>query len=346
MSTEKTHPEPNAHAGKQPNPQGTGKQPNSPDTGKQPNTDARKKLNSQDAGYVSDVALAPEGRADCRDTFCTLPTAWCPGCGNFGILPSLKRALTELGLDPHEVLMVAGIGQAAKVPQYISANGFCGLHGRAMPAAVAAKIANSRLTVIVESGDGDTYGEGGNHFLHNVRRNVDIAHFVHDNQVYGLTKGQVSPTSDLGHKTTVQVEGNSVPPLNPILLALSLGAGFVARGFSDDQDQLVDLMKQAITFKGYALVDILQPCVSFNKINTHAWYSERVQPLPDSHDPTNLAQAIEWAMKDGDRIPTGVFYKVEHPTYHDRVIALQKGIPLIERPYDQAALKQAMAEFT
>lgn len=302
-------------------------------------------LNSQDAFYVSDVSETPNGREGCQDTFCTFPTAWCPGCGNFSILPCLQRALTELGLNPHEVLMVAGIGQAAKVPQYISANGFCGLHGRALPAAVAAKIANERLTVIVESGDGDSYGEGGNHFIHNIRRNIDIAHFVHDNQVYGLTKGQASPTSGLGQKTPVQIEGNIVPPLNPILLALSLGAGFVARGFSGDQEQLVDLMKQAIRFKGYALVDILQPCVSFNKTNTFAWYKEHARPLPESHDPTDLAQAIVQAMPADDSIPTGVFYRVEHPVYHRKVAALAEGIPLVDRPYDQEALRRTMAEF-
>ena len=179
--------------------------------------------------------------------FQTYETAWCPGCGNFSILPAIRRALEELGKDPHEVLMVAGIGQAAKLPQYISANSFCGLHGRALPVAVAAKIANERLTVIVSTGDGDSYGEGGNHFIHNIRRNVDITHFVHDNQIYGLTKGQASPTSEEGHVTGVQAHGNINMPLNPVLLALAMGAGFVARAFSGDKEQLVSIMKQAIT---------------------------------------------------------------------------------------------------
>jgi 2-oxoglutarate ferredoxin oxidoreductase subunit beta len=207
--------------------------------------------------------------------FTTYETAWCPGCGNFAILNSLKKALEELDKDPKEVLMVAGIGQAAKTPQYISANSFCGLHGRALPAAVAAKIANEKLTVIVDSGDGDSYGEGGNHFIHNIRRNVNITHFVHDNQIYGLTKGQASPTSKEGHVTEVQTNGNINTPLNPVLMAIAAGAGFVARGFSGDAAQLVTLMKEAILYPGYAFVDILQPCISFNKINTFAYYKSK-----------------------------------------------------------------------
>ena len=158
--------------------------------------------------------------------------------------------MEELGIKPNEVLMVAGIGQAAKTPQYLSANSFCGLHGRALPAAVAAKIANEKLTVIVNSGDGDSYGEGGNHFIHNIRRNVNIAHFVHDNQIYGLTKGQASPTSGEGLITGVQTDGNRNTPLNPVLLAIASGAGFVARGFSGDSKQLVSIMKAAILYPG------------------------------------------------------------------------------------------------
>lgn len=195
--------------------------------------------------------------------FKTYETAWCPGCGNFSILQCLKTALEELGKDPYEVLMVGGIGQAAKTPQYISANSFCGLHGRSLPAAVAAKITNEKLTVIVDTGDGDSYGEGGNHFIHNIRRNVDITHFVHDNQIYGLTKGQASPTTSEGQITGVQVTGSVNTPLNPVLMAIAAGAGFVARAFSGDTKHLTEIMKQAISYPGYAIVDILQPCISF-----------------------------------------------------------------------------------
>jgi len=256
-------------------------------------------------------------------------TAWCPGCGNFVILDCLKAALERLDKKPHEVLLAAGIGQAAKTPQYLSANAFCGLHGRALPAAIAAKIANENLTVVVDSVDGDSYGEGGNHFLHNIRRNVDIAHFVHDNQIYGLTKGQASPTSDLGFITGAQPGGSINQPLNPVLTAIAAGAGFVARGFTGRKEQLIDLMVEAISFKGYALVDILQPCVSFNKVNTFTWYNQRVYDL-ENYDPSDRAEALKKAMEFGDRIPLGILYREEKPTYHDRHPAL-RGAALVGR---------------
>lgn len=243
--------------------------------------------------------------------FQTYETAWCPGCGNFGILKSLKTALEELGKDPHEVLMVAGIGQAAKTPQYISANSFCGLHGRGLPAAIAAKMSNEKLTVIVNSGEGDTYGEGGNHWIHNIRRNVDIAHFVHDNQIYGLTKGQASPTSGEGQVTGAQPGGSINTPLNPMLMAIAAGAGFVARGFSGDPEHLTQIMKEAIEYKGYALVDIFQPCVSFNKVNTFGFYKQRVYRLGEDYDPTNKLAAMEKAMEFDETIPIGVLYRQE-----------------------------------
>lgn len=278
-------------------------------------------------------------------TFTTYETAWCPGCGNFGILDSLKRALEELGKDPSEVLMVAGIGQAAKLPQYISANAFCGLHGRALPAAVAAKIANEKLTVIVDSGDGDSYGEGGNHFLHNIRRNADITHFVHDNQIYGLTKGQSSPTSMEGMVTDVQVDGNTTMPLNPVLLAIAAGAGFVARAFSGRRDHLVSVMKQAIEYDGYALVDIFQPCVTFNKINTFAYYNQRVYELDDSYDHTDKMAAIQKAMEFGDKIPIGVLYRENKATFHKKNKVLAGGTPLVDRTTDPVFINKLIGEF-
>ncbi len=276
--------------------------------------------------------------------FATHETAWCPGCGNFSILSSLKAALEELGKDPHEVLMVAGIGQAAKTPQYISANSFCGLHGRSLPAAVAAKMANESLTVIVNSGDGDSYGEGGNHFLHNMRRNVDITHFVHDNQIYGLTKGQASPTTPQGMVTGVQVDGSMNTPLNPILLAIAAGAGFVGRGFSGQPKHLTELMKQAIEYPGYALVDIFQPCVSFNKLNTFAWYQQRTYILGEDYDPSDKLQAMEKAMEFYDKIPLGVIYREERPTFHRKNPVLQDGVPLVDRPFDRSIVEKLILE--
>ena len=276
--------------------------------------------------------------------FETFETAWCPGCGNFNILDSLKNALTDLQLDPHDVLMVGGIGQAAKLPQYISANSFCGLHGRSVPPAAAAKIVNPKLTVIINSGDGDSYGEGGNHFIHNIRRNIDIAHFIHDNQVYGLTKGQASPTADPGTVTPVQVEGNLNIPFNPVLMAIAAGAGFVARSFSGKPDHLREMMKQAILFKGYAMVDILQPCVSFNKINTFAWYNQRVYELDGAYDNTDRAAAMIKSMEFGDRIPIGVLYQKEQPTFHEQHEVLRNGQILAGRKNDPALVRELMME--
>lgn len=277
--------------------------------------------------------------------FTTYETAWCPGCGNFAILNSLKTALEELGKEPNEVLMVAGIGQAAKTPQYISANSFCGLHGRALPAAVAAKIANEKLTVIVDSGDGDSYGEGGNHFIHNIRRNVNITHFVHDNQIYGLTKGQASPTSGEGLVTGVQTDGNRNTPLNPVLLAIASGAGFVARGFSGDSKQLAGIMKEAILYPGYAFVDILQPCISFNKINTFAYYKNRVAPLGDDYDPTDQLEAIKMSIEASEKIPTGILYREEKTEFHRKNRLLKDGVPLIEREPEESVLEDLIHSF-
>jgi len=280
-----------------------------------------------------------------KESFSTYETAWCPGCGNFVILECLKEALGQLGKDPATVLMAAGIGQAAKTPQYISANAFCGLHGRALPAAVAAKIANENLTVIVDTGDGDSYGEGGNHFIHNIRRNVDITHFVHDNQVYGLTKGQASPTSMVGMVTGVQTDGNFNEPLNPMLLAIAAGAGFVARAFTGHKEQLIDIMKQAISYNGYAIVDILQPCVSFNKINTFGWYNKRVYELDESYDCENKAAAMEKTMEFGEKIPLGILYREKKLAYHQKNQVLKTAIPLLERKTDPNVVKKFIKSY-
>ncbi|HEY5563195.1 MAG TPA: thiamine pyrophosphate-dependent enzyme [Clostridiaceae bacterium] len=276
---------------------------------------------------------------------CTSETAWCPGCGDFVILDALKDTLIKLGKKPHEVLVVGGIGQAAKTAQFINTNGFCGLHGRSLPPAAAAKIVNKSLTVIVDTGDGDSYGEGGNHFIHNIRRNVDITHFVHDNQIYGLTKGQASPTTDIGHITEVQPGGSHNLPMNPVLLAITLGAGFVARAFTGDKEQLKMIMEAAINHKGYALVDILQPCVSFNKVNTFSWYKNRVYKLEEGYEPTNKLKAMERAMEWGDKIPIGILYKEEKEDFHDKIPFLKDGKPLVTAAFDLDKIKGFMKEF-
>lgn len=233
--------------------------------------------------------------------------AWCPGCGNFSILKILKFALSDLEISHEKLVMVSGIGQAAKIPHYLNAHFFNGLHGRALPPATAIKAVNPELTVIAESGDGDMYGEGGNHFLHAIRRNPDITNIVHNNMVYGLTKGQASPTSQIGFHTPVQVNGVFLEPINPIALAVALNASFVARAFSGDIDQTKDILKKAISHKGFALVDIFQPCVSFNKVNTFQWFKDKTYYLDDSHDVNDRTMAFQRAIEK-DKLPLGIFY--------------------------------------
>jgi len=272
--------------------------------------------------------------------------AWCPGCGDYSILAAVRQALAELGLSPCEVVMVSGIGQAAKLPHYLNSNFFNGLHGRALPPATAIKAANPQLTVIAESGDGDMYGEGGNHFIHAIRRNPDLTNIVHDNMVYGLTKGQASPTSSKGFLTPVQVHGVANEPLNPLTLAISLNASFVARAFAGDIPQTVEIIKKAIGHKGYALIDILQPCVTFNQVNTFRWFKENTYYLEEAHDVNDREAAYKRA-SENDRLPLGIFYVEEgRPTFEENTGVYQDNAePLFRRRVDTACLANLMEEF-
>ena len=279
-----------------------------------------------------------------KSDYVGLEPAWCPGCGNFGILKALNTALIEMEIEPHQVLLVSGIGQAGKLPHYTRGNVFNSLHGRPVPPAIGAKIANSELIVIAVSGDGDAYGEGGNHFLHAARRNHDITYLVHNNQVYGLTKGQASPTSDIGFITKTTPDG-AANPVNPIALAIVSGASFVGRSFAGDADHLANLIKKGITHRGFALIDILQPCVSFNHKNTYQWYKERVYKLEDEkHDPGDRRAALEKALEWGDKIPIGVIYEEDLPVYEDQLPALADG-PLVKNKIDPIRAKKLLAEF-
>ncbi len=257
------------------------------------------------------------------EEFGSYETAWCPGCGNFGIVDAVKEALVTLNLAPHQVLFVSGIGQAAKAPHYLNANVFNGLHGRSLPVATGAKLANPELVVIAESGDGCMYGEGGNHFMATLRRNVDITLLVHNNQVYGLTKGQASPTSEQGFKTKAQPHGVATQPFHPAAAAVSQKAGFVARSFSGFKEHLVDMIVQAISHKGLSLVDILQPCVSFNKQNTFAWYKKRCKVLEEDYDPTDWQDALKRSFQWDEQIPIGVLYKNDRPAFGEKVQAAE-----------------------
>ncbi|MGJ8454030.1 thiamine pyrophosphate-dependent enzyme [Pseudothermotoga sp. U03pept] len=259
--------------------------------------------------------------------------AWCPGCGNYSIHNILKMALEELNVEPKNFVLVSGIGQAAKSPQYIKCNYFNGLHGRSLPAATAIKVANPNLTVIVESGDGCIYGEGGNHFIHAIRRNPDITVLVHNNMVYGLTKGQASPTSQKGFVTPVQVTGAISEPFNPLAVALSLKCSFVARAFCGDLQETKEIIKRAVLHKGFSLVDIFQPCVTFNKINTYKWFKENTYYMKD-HDEKDLSKAFERAMEKSP-LPLGVFYVDERPTFEQHQRVYRDSLePLFKRRHD------------
>ena len=254
--------------------------------------------------------------------------AWCPGCGNLPILKTLNRAIDSAGIDRRKLVLVSGIGQAAKLPHYVKANVFNGLHGRALPAATGIKIANHELRVVVTSGDGDMYGEGGNHFIHAIRRNIGIAAMVHNNQVYGLTKGQASPTSDPGFTTKVQTHGVIAQRFNPLALAIVEDCSFVARSFSGMPEHLHEMMVAAMAHDGgFALLDILQPCVTFNLTNTFKWYKDRAKPIGDKHDPYDFEAAMRLAMTWGDEIPVGIIYRSKRKSFEASTPALQ-GKPL------------------
>jgi len=271
--------------------------------------------------------------------------AWCPGCGNFGMLKAFKQALAELEIRPEELAVVSGIGQSGKFPHYLKCNTFNGLHGRTLPVATGIRLANQKLTVVATAGDGDCYGEGGNHLLAAFRRNPNLTLVVHNNQIYALTKGQASPTTDQGHKTLLQPRGVPYPALHALALAVAQDCSWVGRGFAGRVDHLTGLYKQALSHKGFALLEVLQPCVSFNKINTYAWYDQRVYHVEEEpgYDPENELWAYRKAKEWGDRIPIGVIYRHPRPTLEELYPALQAG-PLVEQSPERpvAAL---LAEF-
>jgi len=270
-------------------------------------------------------------------------TGWCPGCGNFSILKVLKEALDELNIDPQKLVISAGIGQAAKISQYINSHCFNGLHGRALPVATGIKASNPDLIVVAEGGDGDMYGEGGNHFIHAIRRNIDIVNIVHNNMVYGLTLGQASPTSRKEFKTPLQLQGVSSEPFNPIAVAISLGASFVARAFSGDMNQMKEILKEAVRHKGYALVDIFHPCVSFNKINNFKWFKDNTYYLDEEYDSTNKIEALKKAFET-DKFPLGVIYtNGKNKTFEENLIAYKNDKrPLYKREVDLKKIQKLL----
>ena len=274
------------------------------------------------------------------------PIAWCPGCGNFSILEALKQAFVELDKEPGEIVIVSGIGQAPKTPHYLRCNTFNGLHGRTLPVATGVKLANHELTVLAEGGDGDGYAEGGNHFIHTMRRNIDITYLVHNNQVYGLTKGQTSPTSGLGFVTKTAPTGTINPPLNPLLLAIAANCSFVARGFAGEVEHLTGLIKDAILHKGFAFIDILQPCVSFNRTNTFKWYADRVYRIDAdlSYHTEDRLNAFTKAQEWGDKIPIGIIYRHQRPTLEEQIPAIADQ-PLVAQQTDPKVFTELLDSF-
>lgn len=271
---------------------------------------------------------------------------WCPGCGDYGILNCLRSTLASADISFSDTVIVSGIGCSSKLPHYIKTYGFEGIHGRVLPLATGIKLANHKLKVIGIAGDGDAYGIGMCHFIHAMRRNIDITYIVHNNQVYGLTTGQTSPTSDKGFTTKSTPGGVIEEPVNPITLALAGGATFIARGFVGDGEHLKNILIQALKHKGFALVDIFQPCVTFNSKNTYQWFEERVYKLEDKkdYDSTNKIKAFEEASKISDKLPIGMFFKETKLTYHDEIPQIQE-LPLANQQIMDIDITKTLKEF-
>lgn len=270
---------------------------------------------------------------------------WCPGCGDFGIQVAVKQALVNLQIEPHNIAMVCGIGCSSKLTHWVNTYGLHGLHGRSLPPAVAVKFANPKLTVIADGGDGDGYGIGMGHLIHTMRRNVDMTYLVHNNMVYGLTKGQATPTSMKGYKSPSTPFGVVEEPVNPMALALATGCTFVARGSAGDAPHLTKIIEEAIKHKGFALVDIFQPCVTFNKINTYAFFMQNCYKLESdpAYDKTNFSMAMEKALQT-DKLPIGIFYQKFRPTYEEEDPG-QTGTPAVETDISNIDIGPAMKRF-
>ncbi len=270
---------------------------------------------------------------------------WCPGCGNFGVLRALQSAIVDLELPREQVILVTGIGCHGKIFNYVNVNGFHGIHGRVLPVMTGIKLANHDLTVIGHAGDGDQFDEGLGHFPHAARRNIDVKLFTHDNKVYGLTTGQTSPTSIQGYVSKTTPKGAFPPRIEPLQLALASKASFVARGSVTDVNHLKELMKAAIQHKGFAFIDILQVCFTFNRVQNYQFYRDRVYKLEErQHDATDYYAALHRAEEWGDRIPIGIFYQEDRPVYRSSMSQLEK-TPLVKQSFRTEDLTELFKEF-
>ena len=270
---------------------------------------------------------------------------WCPGCGDFGVIAALEMALKRLKIPPHETVIVSGIGCSSNLPHFLNTYGFHGIHGRAVPVAEGIRWANHGLHVIVTGGDGDGFGIGAGHFVHAMRRNVKLTYITMDNEIYGLTTGQASPTSTMGAKTKSTPGGVIEHPINPIALAIASGATYVARGFSGDVKQMADLIAGGLQHNGFAFVDAFSPCVTYNKLNTFDWFRQRVYKLESTgHDPSDIGQAFVRAQEWGEKLPIGLFYRTDRPTYEDLEEVLQAG-PAVKQPAGLKGKESVLDEF-
>jgi 2-oxoglutarate ferredoxin oxidoreductase subunit beta len=295
-------------------------------------------VSSQSAAPLVESALPVIGKSSTKPT-------WCPGCGDYGVVAAVEMALKRLKIPSHNIVVVSGIGCSSNLPHFLSSYGFHGIHGRAIPVAEGIRWANHGLTVVVTGGDGDGFGIGAGHFIHAMRRNVDLTYVTMDNEIYGLTTGQASPTSMMGQKTKSSPGGVIENPIDPIALALAAGATYVARGFSGEVKHMADLVQRGISHKGFAFVDALSPCVTYNKLNTFDWFRQRVYKLENAgHDPSSLPRAFERALEWGDKIPIGLFYETDRPTYEELEEVLAAG-PLVNQPAGIAGRPQVLDEF-
>jgi 2-oxoglutarate/2-oxoacid ferredoxin oxidoreductase subunit beta len=269
---------------------------------------------------------------------------WCPGCGDFGIWSSIKKALGELNIPEEQLVIVFGVGCSGNMADFLRCYGFHALHGRSLPVAESIKLANHDVKVLVIAGDGDTYGEGMGHFIASCRGNHDVTLLVHDNQTYGLTTGQAAPTTEHGRKTKSTPTGQVEVPVNPIALAVSAGATWIGRSYAGNIPFTTDMIKKAISHKGFSVLDVFQPCVTFNKVNTHLWYQQKIQALAEGE--ANHDKKIAWEKSQQlDQLPIGVFYEdTTQLPYHEQVPNL-KDMPLVKQSIEKVNLETVFAKF-
>ena len=243
---------------------------------------------------------------------------WCPGCGDFGVLDAMARAFSQLNLHPKDIVLVSGIGCSGRTPGFMKCYGFHVVHGRVLPVSMGVKLANPKLTVVGTGGDGDAFAIGGGHIPHAARRNIDVTYIVMDNSIYGLTKGQFSPTSPMGLEAGSTPYGSVEDPLNPLALTIAYGATFVARGYSGKPKELTDLIMRALQHKGFAFIDVISPCITY--YNTYKTIPQQIAPVPATHDTSSQVEAFKLA-QDTSQMYLGLFYQTLKPTYEERQLA-------------------------